>query len=206
MDKSLNMDNGYLGIFVGPMYSGKTSKLIELYKQFKFCGIETMTVNYAEDTRYSNNMLSTHDMHMIPCIMVTTLSEIADIINTPKEKIVENHKTFMDAKVILINEGQFFSDIVEWVKKAVCEYNKSVYICGLDGDFKRELFGNWLNLIPLCDSIEKLHSFCSGCKKRPALFTHRTSLDTRQKVIGSDDMYVPLCRLCYDKETIKKYN
>jgi thymidine kinase len=62
------------------MYSGKTSKLIELYKQFSFCGVNTMTINYAEDTRYSDSMLSTHDMNMIPCIMATTLSEVANIV------------------------------------------------------------------------------------------------------------------------------
>lgn len=193
-------ETGYLGLYIGPMYSGKTSKLIELYKQFTFCGVNTMTINYAEDTRYSNNMLSTHDMNMIPCIMATTLSEVVNIIDKSREEI-EKAKEFMNARIILINEGQFFKDIVEWVTVAVCKYNKCVYICGLDGDFKRQLFGNWLDLIPLCDSVEKLHSFCNGCKKRQALFSHRISSEKEQKVIGADAKYVPLCRKCYDCQT-----
>jgi len=195
-----NTNTGYLGLYIGPMYSGKTSKLIELYKQFSFCGVNTITINYAEDTRYSTNMLSTHDMNMIPCIMASSLCEVSDIIDN-KPNIT---KEFMDAKIILINEGQFFKDIVEWVTKAVCEYNKCVYICGLDGDFKRQLFGNWLDLIPLCDTVEKLHSFCNGCKKREALFSHRISSEKEQKVIGAASKYVPLCRKCYDYETSEK--
>jgi thymidine kinase len=199
-----NTDTGYLGLFIGPMYSGKTSKLIELYKQFHFCEVNTITINYSEDTRYSNNMLSTHDMNMIPCIMATTLSEVANIVGQTKEEVAKREKEFMNARIILINEGQFFKDIVEWVTKAVCEYHKCVYICGLDGDFRRQLFGNWLDLIPLCDNVEKLHSFCNSCKRRQALFSHRISSEKEQKVIGAESKYVPLCRKCYDYETNKR--
>ena len=58
---------GYLELIIGPMYSGKTSKLLELYKQFTFCGIKTLVINYSEDKRYSETELSTHDKIMIPC-------------------------------------------------------------------------------------------------------------------------------------------
>jgi thymidine kinase len=210
--ENTDIETGYLGLFIGPMYSGKTSKLIELYKQFRFCGVETMIINYAEDTRYSKDMLSTHDMNMVPCIMANTLSEVANIMEHPGEttnEISNSKKMFWGSKgteplVILINEGQFFKDIVEWVTVAVNKYKKCVYICGLDGDFKRELFGNWLDLIPLCDSVEKLHSFCSGCKRRPALFSHRITCEKEQKVIGSSSKYVPLCRKCYETENERK--
>lgn len=203
MSSNENSDTGYLGLFIGPMYSGKTSKLIELYKQFKFCGVKTIVINYAEDTRYSKDMLSTHDMNMIPCIMASTLSEVADINNVDED--VANNNNIKNISVILINEGQFFKDIVEWVNKAVTVYKKCVYVCGLDGDFNRQLFGNWLELIPLCDTVEKLHSFCSGCKKREALFSHRLTSEKEQKVIGSSN-YVPLCRKCYDTEKESKQN
>jgi thymidine kinase len=173
---------GYLELIIGPMYSGKTSKLLELYKQFTFCGIKTLVINYDEDTRYSDTQLSTHDKLMIPCKRANILSR--DV------------KEFDEAKVILINEGQFFEDIVEWTMNAVEKYNKSVYICGLDGDFNREKFGSWLNLIPFCDKVTKLHSYCSLCKKKPAIFSHRLTNEKEQKVIGSDN-YVPLCRACY---------
>lgn len=181
-----NTSTGYLELIIGPMYSGKTSKLLELYKQFTFCEIKTMVINYDEDTRYSNTQLSSHDKIMIPCKQANILHR--DIISTDKE--------FSEAQVILINEGQFFKDIVEWTKTAVEKYNKSVYICGLDGDFKRESFGQWLDLIPFCDKVTKLHSYCSLCKKNPASFSHRLTSETAQKIIGSDN-YVPLCRACY---------
>ena len=179
---------GYLELIIGPMYSGKTSKLLELYKQFTFCGIKTLVINYDEDTRYSDTQLSSHDKIMIPCKQANSLTR--DITSTDA--------TFLEAQVILINEGQFFKDIVEWTKTAVEKYNKSVYICGLDGDFKRNSFGQWLDLLPFCDKVTKLHSYCSLCKKNPAIFSHRLTGETAQKIIGSDN-YVPLCRSCYVK-------
>jgi thymidine kinase len=192
------MDNfsdnvGYLELYSGPMFSGKTSKLLELYKQFSFCGISTMVINHADDSiRYSTSQLSTHDKQMIPCRMVNKLSEIITFSD-----IDDINDEFSKSQVILINEGQFFEDIVEWVTNAVEKYNKNIYICGLDGDFKRNKFGNWLEgLIPLCDNHTKFHSCCVHCKKKKAIFSHRISNETAQKIIGNE-CYVPLCRLCY---------
>ena len=41
--------HGYLELFIGPMFSGKTSKLLELYKKYKLCNIKTTIINYIED-------------------------------------------------------------------------------------------------------------------------------------------------------------
>ena len=181
---------GYLELIAGPMYSGKTSKLLDIYKKYDFCGMSTLVINYAEDTRYSPDMLSTHEKIMIPCVRGSSLKEVADVVGGfPTDE-------FASASIILINEGQFFKDIVQWVTVAVEEHKKTVYVCGLDGDFKRNRFGDWLDLLPMCDKITKLHSFCSMCKRRPAIFSHRMSEETTQKLIGSD-CYVPLCRSCY---------
>lgn len=201
-------EEGYLELWTGPMYSGKTSKILELYKQFTFCGISNCVINYEEDNRYSNaeTHLSSHDQIKIPCIRAKTMADIADIVGTtPDMKNIERKGNYVDkfleSKIILINEGQFFQDVVEWVRTAVDIYHKKVYICGLDGDFERKSFtGNWLDLTRYCDKIYKLHSFCNKCKKKPAIFSHRLIENTAQKVIGAD-IYIPLCRKCFIKET-----
>ena len=191
-NKIMSASTGFLSMYVGPMYSGKTSKLLELYKQFQFCGVKTAVINFGEDTRYSDTMLSTHDKTMIECIMANTLTE-AFPIGTAK-----GNEKINDIEVFLINEGQFFPDIVPWVKTVVsAPYRKRVYICGLDGDFKRNTFGNWLDLIAYSDEVHKLTSICHTCRRNPALFSHRITEETQQKVIGSD-AYIPLCRGCYE--------
>ncbi len=184
-------DAGYLELFVGPMWSGKTSALVRLYKQFYYCEMKILSINYVHDKRYSDTSISTHDKIEIPCVHGEKLSDISDILN---DNLTEE---FKNSSVILINEGQFFKDIVEWVKKAVDIYKKRIYICGLDGDFKRVQFNNWLGeLIPFCDKITKLTSICGICKIGYAIFTHRITSEKQQEVIGTDN-YIPLCRSCY---------
>jgi len=201
----LYADCGYLEIIKGPMFSGKTTRIMEIYKKYTFCDIKTMVINYEKDTRYSDDMLSSHDQIMIPCIKALTLQDVVNIadasaISTPclAASVTGKHAIeFLEAKAILINEGQFFADIVEWVKLAVEKYHKNVYICGLNSDFKRQKFGNWLDLEAISDNVVMLHSFCSKCKRRPAIFSHRLSKEQELEVIGSD-CYIPVCRKCYN--------
>ena len=190
------VNTGYLELFIGPMWSGKTSELVKLHKQYTYCGVPVLAINYKNDTRYAVDKISTHDLINIPCVSGIELSDVSDIVN---EELTEE---FNNSQIILINEGQFFKDIVLWVKCAVEVYHKRVYICGLDGDFKREMFGDWLLLIPFCDRVTKLHSLCGFCKENYAIFTHRSSHDIEQELIGTDE-YQPLCRRCYNnKNTI----
>jgi len=108
------------------------------------------------------------------------------------------------ADVLLINEGQFFPDIMRILQ--FVDAGKRVYICGLDGDFEKKRIGALLDLIPHCDKVRKLTSLCSLCRNgKEAIFSFRTTAETDQIVIGSDN-YIPLCRACYRTETDKKYN
>jgi thymidine kinase len=192
--------SGYLELFIGPMFSGKTSKLLELYKQAKFCDIPVAVFNHSLDTRYHDSMLSTHDKVMIPCIQTSSLLDLYMFPHEPIEsdnilnRIRENIRK---AEFILINEGQFFEDLFPAVIEMLKD-GKKVYIAGLDGDFERKKFGSLLELIPLCDKVTKLTSLCSICKDgTPGIFSLRLTQEKQQTLIGSDN-YIPVCRNCYE--------
>ena len=189
MDKIL-YPNGYLELGIGCMFSGKTSWLLETYKKFTYCKTSVVVINHAEDTRYDDTMLSTHDKVMVPCIQLSSFDGIGTVIMD----------TIMSADVVLINEGQFFRSLISFVRHLL-ESRKIVYVCGLDGDFKQQRFGEMLDLIPICDKVHKLSALCADCKNgTPAIFSHRINSDTQQKVIGSDN-YIPLCRKCLHNRT-----
>lgn len=187
-----NLDNGYLEIILGPMFSGKTSKLIEIYKQYRFCEIDVLVVNHAEDIRYSSHSMNTHDNIAIDCI---SIDNIRSLIN---EKI--DIFTSKKPLAVLINEGQFFNDLYTSVYEMVNIHKTHVYIGGLDGDYKREKFGQLLDLIPICDKVYKLHSLCYHCKNGSrAIFSYRTDKKSlNQKHVGASECYIPLCRKCYN--------
>ena len=186
---------GYLELFIGSMYSGKTSKLLETYKQCKFCNIPVTIINHVIDNRYHNTMVSTHDQIMAPCLQASELNDLWRY-NGYENKDLCAHNAVRDSNVILINEGQFFPDLYDAVVDML-KYNKKVYICGLDGDFERKKFGQILDLIPMCDKVTKLTSLCSQCKDgTPGIFSMRLTNETAQTVVGSDN-YIPVCRKCY---------
>ena len=191
--------SGYLELFIGPMYSGKTSKILEIYEQCKFCNISIAVLNHSDDTRYHESMLSTHDQRMIPCIQTKNIMNIWDYaeIDEPYNEKSAQHLQLRNAEVILINEGQFFDDLFVCVESMIKE-NKRVYIAGLDGDFERKKFGQILDLIPLSNMVTKLTSLCSICKDgTPGIFSKRITSEKQQMLIGSAN-YVPVCRNCYD--------
>ena len=184
----------YLEIILGPMFSSKTTTLLEIYKQCVFCNIPVSIINHIADKRYHETMVSTHDKLTAPCLQATKLNDIWGLNGSGGDA----HALLRGSAVILINEGQFFPDLEEFVKILLTN-DKKVYVCGLDGDFERKKFGQILNLIPLCDKVTKLTSLCSVCKNgAPGIFSKRITLETEQTVVGSDN-YIPVCRKCYNK-------
>jgi len=188
------------------MYSGKSTRLVEIYNQCKFCNISVAVINHTIDNRYDEELLSTHDKIKIPCIKTEKLIDIwenfskYDIMSDTFDDIPRLKDKFKIAssEVILINEGQFFLDLYEVVVDML-KYNKKVYICGLDGDFERKKFGCILDLIPLCDKVSKLTSLCSICRDgTPAIFSMRLTDEKEQTIVGSVN-YIPVCRKCYKK-------
>jgi len=189
-----NNNEGYLELILGPMFSGKTSTLKKIYDQCMYCNIPVIVINYESDNRYCDaSFMSTHDKVMIPCIKGAS---ILDICEQNKEKVNES-------EVILINEGQFFKDI-HTVIPLVEDLHKRVYICGLDGDFKKNKIGSLLDLIPHCDNVYKLKSLCSECRDgKPGLFSYRITNETDQVVIGVEN-YKPVCRACFERLSNEK--
>jgi len=187
----INNSIGYLELFIGPMFSGKTSKILEIYKQCNFCNIDVLVINHSIDTRYDAKLLSTHNNEKIDCEQLNqlkTLFEEGENLNLLYKK----------SKVILINEGQFFEDLYDSINIMLND-NKQIYVCGLDGDFERKKFGQILDLIPLCDKVIKFTSLCNICKDGTlALFSKRLSSEKDQTLIGVTN-YAPVCRNCYHK-------
>ena len=124
----MNQPEAYLKVIIGPMWSGKSTEVINIYKYNRIAQINTLVVNFAEDKRYHETKLSTHDKVMIPCKRFVKLAHLID------------DKELHDYKCIVIDEAQFFDDLVDAVA-ILLQMKKFVYVCGLDGDFQMKKFG-----------------------------------------------------------------
>ena len=183
-------ESGYLFLIMGPMFSGKTSLLIKKHNETRQKGLNCCVVNYAGDTRYGENIIATHDGNSIGAVCVAQLGEIPDL-----KAVIARCDCFF------IDEAQFFPDLVEFVVELVDVHGKDVTVCGLNGDHKREVFGDIVKLIPHCDGIDFITGGCNNCGGletggRDSVFSKRLTGEGDQKLIGSDN-YISVCRKCY---------
>ena len=117
----------------------------------------------------------------------------------PVTELAELRDLWTDYQVIGIDEGQFFTDIVEFSEKAA-NSGKIVIVSSLQGTFLRGSFPNILTLLPKCEKIKKLSAICKLCKEN-ASFTFRQAGNDSKRMIGGADMYMPLCRECHARES-----
>ena len=178
-----------LDIVLGPMFSGKSSRILSIVSRYASIGTPVLVIKHESDVRYeySENDIVTHDNRRAVCSSVMSLN------NEALRQQVARHR------VIIVDEAQFFDGLVSFVKWAVDEQEKQVYLMGLDGDSNRQMFGEILQCIPLADRIERLTAFCKRCANgTPAIFTYRNWGPTDQQVfVGGPDMYEASCRECY---------
>jgi thymidine kinase len=176
-----------LELIIGPMFSGKSSAILQIVNRYKSIGHTIVLISHSIDSRYSElDYIVNHNGQQVPCFKDNTLMKYVD---TP---------ACMNSKVIIIEEAQFFNDLYTFVETLVDTYQKDVIVVGLDGDTERKPFGQIMSLVPMCDKIIKLKAFCKICANgNEALFTYCKKEKHEQICVGGEDIYMPLCRIHY---------
>ena len=173
-----------LELIIGPMFSGKSTELIRKIRLAKIIDKKVIVIKPIIDIRYKNNKIVSHSFESEECESIQLLAEMDLKIN--------------NYDLIVVDEGQFFPDLKEYVLKWVEVNNKDVIVGGLDGGHKRNKIGDILELIPYSDSCTKIKSLCKKCNDgTSAIFTHRMNDNQDQVQIGGAETYIPLCRKHY---------
>lgn len=181
---------GSVHLILGPMFAGKTTRLLERVKQLEeSVDANVLLLKSDKDTRYAKDKVVTHDGRGRECFPVKSL-ELEVVVKT-----VGNRK-WNECDVVAVDEAQFLTNLYEFCRVAADEHDKIVLVAGLNGDFKRETFGEVQETLPLCDSVTKLTARCK-CG-RPALFSKRiVNVGDGQELVGGADKYLPACRRCF---------
>lgn len=190
----------------GPMFAGKSKTLIQRAKEYEgVCGSSSLLViKYSRDHRYHDtaaveatadvNVVS-HDQDKYPARPVLHLSEVTN------DDLAHINKIFID-------EGQFFTDIVEFVQRVRSlsanrkpENKISMDITGLDLNHKRENFGHMGEVMALSDVVIPLRAKCADCggvAEYTRMNSNSNELRNAEIVIGGAELYSPVCGVCYD--------
>ena len=148
---------GFLKLYLGPMFSGKTTHLLKDITRYadstsKFTTVKPLLINSKIDTR--DEKISTHSSQFTK--VATTLNFVK--VNTLAEVDVSEYH------VIGIDEANFYPDLFKTVVAWVVA-GKQVFCSGLNGTAKRTPFGQVNDLIPHADKIVFLTAICDYCMK-----------------------------------------
>ena len=185
----------YLKLIIGCMFSGKSSSLLSEIYRYKFKSI--LVINHILDKERHSDMsdgfIKTHNNKSHPAIMLNTLSELKT-----NSKYIE---LYNNSQIVLIDEGQFYSDIYDFINYELQHSNKKFIIAGLNADAYMQPFGDIIKLIPLADDIEKLSAFCNYCESKASFTKKINNNNTSQILIGNEDTYQPVCRKHFFHDT-----
>lgn len=199
----MNRKSGYLKIYIGGMFSGKTTRMRADLTMMADIGMNVLFVNHFDDTRaeegktHGDTCLSTHS---------SEYGKMSDKITSIKSKTL-SAVDITGFQAVGIDESQFFDDLIEYVWKWVNDMDLVIIVAGLDGDAFMKPIGKTLFLIPIANDVIKLHARCRKCiddmEKMgfhldvmgiPAPFTMRTIESKEQKIVGGAEIYAPVCR------------
>jgi thymidine kinase len=175
---------GSVEVIAGSMFSGKTEELIRRLRRAKFAGLKVEIFKPAVDTRYSEDMVVSHDEK--------------SIMSTPVENASSILLLTSGVEVVGIDEAQFFDNSLIEVCTMLADGGTRVIVAGLDMDFSGRPFGPMPALMATAEFVTKVHAICVRCGNL-ANYSYRKTKSEKVVVLGEKDIYEPLCRSCYKK-------
>ena len=187
---------------VGGMFSGKSTLLQQQGKRHMYAKQNVVFLKPAFDNRYSEDEIVTHEGNSVKAINVDdTLSKYGEI---------------WTADVVLIDEIQFFPLSVVYEIKQLLAENIMVYVSGLDMNYRGRGFLVVEELMTIADEINKLKAVCEMCGKDAGFTGKRhnhingatvsinvSGENISEFELGEKELYIPLCRNCFNKLTNK---
>jgi thymidine kinase len=179
-----------LTLIAGPMFSGKTSALIQLVRRVRAAD-GSVVVFGPPDVLLDGNRLAAHN---------------GDYIQAYPLDREDFSVRIRSATHVVVDEAQFLSADVVSVLLAL-RSTTDLTLAGLDRDFRGNGFGSVPRLLRQADRTLLLRGICGRCGARPSTRTQRldshgrpASLNGPIVLIGGEESYGARCKPCYFEE------
>ncbi|MCG8607968.1 thymidine kinase [bacterium] len=179
----VSKDLGWIEVITGSMFSGKSEELIRRLRRAQIAKQSVAIFKPLIDNRYSGDHIVSHNEQRIPSAAVKDGWAIL--------------QQSRDAKVVGIDEGQFFGPELIEVCEQLASEGKRVIVAGLDQDYRGVPFEPMPELLAIAESITKTLAICVKCGN-PANRTQRITKQKDRVLVGTKDMYEARCRNCYE--------
>lgn len=193
----------------GCMGCSKSAQLLMKSHSFDERNIQHICIKPMIDDRDGVDVIKSRIGIQKECLSIDYNDNIYELISKFRTKTI--FEGIEPPQWILVDEAQFLSEEqVDNLAQIVDEYDINVMCYGLRSDFTTKMFKGSQRLMEIADNIEEMKISCSCGNK--AIVNARFNdgnlvLDGEQIMIGGDEMYIPLCRKCYNKlkNKCKKY-
>lgn len=193
----------------GSMSSGKTLKLISTAYNLEENGIQIMVLKPSLDTRDGEGVIKTRAGLERKCVMIDKDVDLYKAIKTYRNVLAAQFEVL---KWVLIDESQFLTEEqVDQLSDVVDLLGVNVMCFGLRTDFQTKLFEGSKRLFEIADDLEEIKSSCACGEKKTSInarFDENGEIITEgnQIMVGGNDKYKAICRLCWKEKLNKKKN
>jgi thymidine kinase len=173
--------NPTLTVFVGPMFSSKTTLLLSALERFKYRGKKILVFKPAIDVRYSNSEVVSHGGWKHPAVTVKTGAELLEILSEIDET----------PEVVAVDEAFMIPGIAEvliWLYRTGID----VVVSTLDLSATAKPFHEIEKLMAWATHVEKCSAVCTECG-RDAYYTHKKQVSGEEIEVGGAELYEPRC-------------
>lgn len=188
--KPFDKAQGKLTVIAGPMFAGKTTKLLTLFSVLSELGYSILC--FKSESRSNGGMGHTrsHDERPLPVIYIGA--------DQPEEILRYVGKGGIQK--VIIDAIHFFpkNRFIVVVKKLLVQ-GTDVYVNGLIYDYRKQEYGATKTLMNVADECIELFSICVKCGSK-AEHTERVSGGTQRSIgtIGTVRAdYIPVCFSCH---------
>lgn len=187
----------------GPMYSGKSGKVIELAARYDSLRQKYICFKPSLDTRILNGVntagkiVSRNKKLTVEAVMINKDFEI----NEEMKKIIDEHNIFIFDETQFLDKKSIENFVEECYKKHTC---KEIFFAGLDMDFQGKKFETVAYAEDISNEVDKLRAQCSikGCDK-PATHTAKIGGDSNVQIEIGNDIYKAMCEKHWKQFTKK---
>lgn len=178
----MSNQNPTLTIYSGPMFSGKTTRMLSDLERFRLQKRDCAVFKPTIDLRYGQGEIVSHSGRRIPA---HTVKEGVDILT-----VLEASDTMPQA--IAVDEAFMIPGVAEaliWLYRS----GVTVIVSTLDMSYSCKPFREVEKLLPWATRVEKCTAVCVECG-RDAHFTHKKVVSATEEIeVGGSELYEPRC-------------
>ena len=182
-----------LKVYVGPMFSGKSTRLLDQVKRYQIAKKNVLCVKPTLDNRYTNEgFIITHNDAHLKCYNIASGKDLLALF--------EQQNASQKVDLIAVDEAFMIDNISESLLNLFYTYKIDVIVSSIDMSASNLPFKDISEILSHATHVKKCKAVCTICGADASYTSRKFSLDEAegQVRVGGSDLYEPRCLAHHD--------